>query len=134
MLNRFYEERFDVHIATFRGRHNIVKSRVFLVLGEHPSGISIRSIVEESDANYDSLRTMLPRWVRWRYVLRRQVIRHGRKVFAYRLAVRGRRFIQTRIPSDIRSQLESDLGLDWQPSPEWAAGFRARLLERARES
>jgi hypothetical protein len=57
-------------VATFRGLHNEVKAKAFLFLASNPTLMfSCREIAEETGLSCRSLRTLLPKWVKWRYLL-----------------------------------------------------------------
>jgi hypothetical protein len=105
-----YSTRFrPCRPASFRGKHNITKSKVLLILNEYRSPLSVRALAHQSHTSYDSLRSLLPKWTRWGYVLRRQVVRRHREIFVYRISARGCRFVNQRLPVDLRRQLEHEL-------------------------
>ncbi len=45
-------------------------------------------------------------------MLRRTERRRGQDVFVYKLAARGRRFLDMRVSLNVRQQLEFELGID----------------------
>ncbi len=91
------------HFATFRGRHNLVKVRVFVLLaltvGEQHRGLSLSQITALSHENYRSLAVLLPRWVRWRYIGR--CLYKGETIYSYYLLRRGERFIRLIVPPSL---------------------------------
>jgi hypothetical protein len=129
---------FRPHIASFSYPHNWCKSAVLLALDKHSGGLTSARIGELSGWPLNSIRRTLSRWVHYShpYILRRLVWRSkGRHlVYSYRLSARGKRFLELRLPSDVREELEAGLRCLRGPTPDAAiAPARARLAERLRQ-
>ena len=97
----------EAHRATFRGKHNSIKSLVlaFLSLVED-CGISryfsVAELVRLLDlsASYTT-NNRFKLWHKWRYLGRRPLVINDRMVWGYKLAGRGRHFILMRMPDDV---------------------------------
>ena len=99
------------HIATFRGKHNASKSKVLLIcyhrkFMEHSTiGLGARELAETSGVNYSYLKKRLPKWVEWKYLLRKATAGpQGKPVFVYSIAVRGSHFLEDRAPREKLNQ------------------------------
>ncbi len=95
--------------ATFKGKHNAVKSKCLVFLSLHSNeSFTARELSENvPDASYKSLLTLLFRWYQWAYVSRRPGSKDstGWHVYRYRIAQRGQDFIENRVPSDLLNDL-----------------------------
>lgn len=92
-------------VATFGGKHNIVKSCAFLVLEAYHGGLLLSELATFTGCDYKSLSVLVGRWCRWHYISRQETSRGYR----YRLRVRGKRFIEDRLPLPLRNQIVSAL-------------------------
>lgn len=96
-----------VCIATFNGRHNMVKSAVLLLLHQYPGKLSLADITRYTEGNYHSLAVLLGRWHNWGYVT--QYYSKKRGMFLYGESSRGERFIFDRLPRPLYYQLRERL-------------------------
>lgn len=91
------------HEATFRGKHNKIKSMVLIYLfhryKQGLGGLSARDIHSHIGVSLTTLKTKLPQWVKWGYVNRKAVV-GSRPQYSYTIAERGARFVSIRIPPD----------------------------------
>ena len=138
MPGRYWNRPFSFtkgkHIS-FNGIHNRVKGKCFLVLAQH-SCMTSSNLAKEANCKYESVMALLSRWSSYAapYVLRHKELRHGHMVYIYRLSARGKRFIDERIPVEVRDELESELGIDpYNIDLERIAAIRARIQQRFRE-
>ena len=79
---------------SFRGRHNEVRSKCWLVLLDRylagdRRGLSARELAEHTGVSVSTLYVLLGRWYRWCYVLRND---HTEPV-TWKIASRGRRWL-----------------------------------------
>ena len=85
-------EEWKASRPTFKGRHNSVKAKSLLVLYEakmgHQPGLTAKELAAKAGVNYYSLLTLLPRWLRWEYVLCEGIYRAQ-----WRIARRGQRWL-----------------------------------------
>lgn len=72
-----------------RGKYGMAKVKAFTVL-TRKEWTSSRELVVRTGLSYGSLTRLLGRWVSWDYVERRLSLRFGIGTYEYRLAVRGR--------------------------------------------
>ena len=105
-LNRGY--RGYAAVATFRGRHNISKARVLIILWSSQSWSCQWYKASElsllSGVCYAGCFAGLARWYRWRYVLRSRD-----RPYRYRIAKRGAHFVEARIPPSVFDELKPKL-------------------------
>ncbi len=91
------------HEATFRGKHNKIKSMVLIYLfaryKKNLGGLSAKEIHTTIGVSLTTLKTKLPQWVKWGYVNRRAVA-GSRPHYSYTIAERGAKFVSIRIPPD----------------------------------
>ena len=96
-----------LHLATFRGRHNRTKSKTLITLYHrryklgNRTGLGLSELAQLSGCGYNSLRAKLGRWTAWGYIERNYSTGYqGRPIFVYKLADRGKRFIEERLPPE----------------------------------
>ena len=91
------------HEATFRGKHNKIKSQVLIYLVARYKkgfgGLSAREIHDAIGVSLTTLKTKLPQWVKWKYV-NRKAVSGSRPHYSYTIAERGAKFVSIRIPPD----------------------------------
>jgi len=95
------------HFATFNEKHNVSKCKVLITLYHRKyklkvnTGLGVSELHKQSGVNYDYIKSRVTKWVEWRY-LERSVKdnRVGRPLYVYRLADRGRHFIEDIVPRD----------------------------------
>ena len=88
------------HIATFNGKHNRSKSKVFIVL-IRKKRLSLSELAKASGVSYNYLSSRVSKWVEWGYLRRVSLLaNNGRDmlVYYYSATARARRFVSTRIP------------------------------------
>jgi len=77
---------------TFKGRHNSVKAKCLIVLYEakmgHQIGPTAKELAAKAGVSYRSLSTLLPRWLRWEFVLCEGTYR-----VQWRIARRGQQWL-----------------------------------------
>ena len=118
---------------SFRGIHNRVKGKCFLVLNDAATAMTASQLAGRAHCKLVTVRSALTRWSSYRkpYVLRHFKMKNGRMIYVYGLSARGKMFIDLRTPKDVRKELEIELGIQ---SPEERraelAASRARLMER----
>lgn len=60
------------YIPTFKGRHNSIRCKVWLILYDRylggNSGLKLNELVKSTGCNYKSLSVLVGRWIRWRYI------------------------------------------------------------------
>lgn len=60
------------NVPTFRGIHNTVKAKCFMVLLDrrlqHLPGLTLSELASQTTGNYYSISVLLVRWIRWKYV------------------------------------------------------------------
>jgi hypothetical protein len=104
---------FESH-PSWHGIHNAVKGKVLLQLysiwshGDN-DGMCLKEIVQSTGTNANSLRVLLPKWLKWRYVRRTAKVYNDRAVFSYVIDTRGRRFVEIRMPQSKREELISQI-------------------------
>jgi hypothetical protein len=113
------KKRFRIwqpHEATFRGCHNSVKGKVLIILYHRllvrhdTSGLNLSDLVAQSGCKYSSLSSRLGYWVKWKYIQRRiSLDKRERPVFTYSISERGVRFIDIRMPRDVRDRLVNEI-------------------------
>ncbi|MFC1860613.1 hypothetical protein ACFLYC_03490, partial [Chloroflexota bacterium] len=63
------------HEATFRGKHNKIKSEVLIYLFARYKkglvGLSAREIHDTIGVSLTTLKTKLPQWIKWKYINRK---------------------------------------------------------------
>lgn len=114
-------------VATFNGRHNIVKSKVFILLHAFQKGdknnrdkaMTVRNISVLTGCNYHSLATMVKRWQSWRYItsFEKDGLKH------YLIRTRGIHFVTDRIPPLLRSILEKDIAARLKVENNYSKGY-----------
>lgn len=85
----------EVHyIPTFEGKHNSLRSKVWLVLFDNAlgggKGLRLNELASKSGAGYHSLAVSLTKWIKWRYV----GYRSGPKGRLYCLRKRGKDWLE----------------------------------------
>ena len=99
---------------SWRGKHNCTKSKVFLQLyatwskGDN-EGLCAKELVKLTGTSALSLKTLLPKWLRWHYIRRKTKEYNNRAVFSYLIDARGRRFIELRLPPKKREQFIAEI-------------------------
>ena len=99
--------------ATFKGKHNELKTKVFWYL-YGKSGSSAYEIYNQIGVNYRSLLSSLSKWVEWRYIQRKRV--NGK--YHYSLLSKGETFFllaQQKAPMK-RYQKQIETYQDWLQS------------------
>lgn len=107
---------------SYNGRHNRSKLLAFCTL-YRCGWLTIRQLQEASELSYEYLAARLTVWFGWGYVLRKPVPGELRPCYSYRLAAKGRGFIEStpeRVlsevlpgePKSIDYAIEAD-GLEW---------------------
>jgi hypothetical protein len=99
---------------SWRGRHNQVKSKILLQLYSvwskgDDTGLCLAELVKLTGTSPTSLHTLLPRWTRWHYIRRKAKIFNNKPVFSYLIDMRGRRFIELRLPQGKREQFIAEI-------------------------
>ena len=96
---------FKPVFATFKGKHNESKSKALLCLWDAKqrglSGLSLKLLAFESSVSYAYLKARLGKWHSWGYVARYITKGRLRPVFSYKIAARGERFLDERVPHDV---------------------------------
>lgn len=112
-------QRYQEHIATFKGKHNMNKAKILLYLyakkmrGD-PSGRSAREIYLATGVPYNYLKSRLGVLTDWGYLDRRAIGRKkGRAIYHYRIAERGVRFVELRLPPEKYNQAVQEIN-EWQ--------------------
>ena len=108
---------FKWPIASFRGKNNYVKARVFVLLymRKHQSintGLTAKEISELCPkASYEYLQTRLGKWWEWAYLNRQATGRDGkgRALYRYSLASRGTHFVEDIMPETIIKEIAQEL-------------------------
>ena len=98
-------------IATFRGRHNAVKSKALItLLAEKEWGsLTVRELANKSGEDYLYLMSRMGLWTKWHYVIRRTKAGDIRPVYCYSIGKRGEDFIQYRIPPAVLKRYQAEL-------------------------
>ena len=101
---------------SWRGLHNSTKSKILLQLYAAWSrgnieGLCLSELVTLTGTSPLSLQTLLPRWVRWEYTKVGAKLYHDRAVKCYKIAPRGRRFVELRIPPSKREEFIAQIRL-----------------------
>jgi hypothetical protein len=105
------------HVATFRGKHNASKSKVFIVLYSrqyqqpHSPGLTLPELATYSGVSYSYIKTRLAKWCLWGYLKREKCVSSTRKqtVYTYVIADRGRHFVLDRIPKAIGARFVTEI-------------------------
>ena len=107
-----------LHIATFKGRHNSVKSKVLIVLYHrrfklgNRTGVGVAELAGLTGCNYNYLKSRLGKWAGWRYINRSLSIgERGHPAFLYSIDDRGKRFVEERLPRVRLEQYVSEIKL-----------------------
>ncbi len=97
-------EPIIVKPPSFKGKHNATRSKVLIVLFDRKvqkhdnSGFSARDLYVNTGCNYGYLQQKLSKWVKWGYLSKYAGPNFdGRPTWYYRLAPRGRRFLEDRL-------------------------------------
>ena len=98
-----------IHYATFNGKHNLEKSKLFLTLYYRQfeqgikQGLDITGLVELSMTNEHYMVGKIPQWTEYKYLKRGPGVGvKGFPAYCYKLAARGIRFCEVRIPVELR--------------------------------
>ncbi len=83
------------HIATFNGRHNEVKSKCFIVLYLAGKYLSPKEVKAAAGLPWE----YCSRWHRLGYLVRK-VVKGRIPYYVYQLSLRGRHFVEDRIPPE----------------------------------
>jgi len=103
------------HIATFRGKHNVNKSKVLIYLFSRlyqgfNDALSAQELIRFTGCPHKSVLNKLTFWYNIRYLNRRAVgVDGGRPHYTYTLAERGIHFVRNRIPPDKFNQYVKEL-------------------------
>ena len=98
----------------WRGIHNISKTKALLVLYDRKhhkkdnSGLGVLALHRLSGVDYDYLRTKLSTWCRWNYLSRSPVESKGRAIWAYTIATKGERFIES-VPREVLQRCVAEI-------------------------
>jgi hypothetical protein len=100
--------------SSFRGRHNAVKGKILLMLYSRwqerdSDGLCNVELAKLTGESTLSLKTLLPKWLKWQYVKRGAKVFNDHPVFAYRIDSRGRKFIEQRMPVHKREELINEI-------------------------
>lgn len=105
-----------MHICKFRGRNNAIKSKVLLCLYREWSisadsdGLALPQLLKLIGCSgRDSLRVLLRHYCQWEYIKRVPKVYAGSLCFGYRIDVRGRKFIERRLPESKRLQFIEEM-------------------------
>ena len=108
------------HRASFNGKHDRVKAKVYLYLWVHKyqfhqeGGLTLSEIHWETGVNYNYLRSKAGKWEEWGFVTRRAIIRtRQRPVYSYQIGERGVHFLRDIMPPDVRRQLTDEIN-EWR--------------------
>lgn len=87
----------EIKLASFKGKHNSTKSKCLLMLEYSETArlqrgwLTARQLAALTGIPYASILASLPKWVRWRIVIRRKYkLARGGEVYIYQLAPKGR--------------------------------------------
>jgi hypothetical protein len=92
------------HLARFEGKRNSCKSKTLLVLYNEPEKyLTAKQLHQLTGVSLAYLEVRLTFWYNIRYVNRKPTApAHGRPVWGYLIAERGRHFVDDRIPREKR--------------------------------
>jgi len=62
--------RYRGSIATFRGKHNLIKTKCLLALETRNKSVTLRELANATSCDYRSLSVLVGRWTTWHYILR----------------------------------------------------------------
>ena len=98
-----------IRVATFQGKRNRSKVRVFILLFNNQDRyLSAVEISEASGISYDYCRNRLRYWVKWGYLksyLQKTKLDHARK---YAISKKGLRYLE-KVPAQIAAQILGEL-------------------------
>ncbi len=99
------------HFATFRGKHNSVKAKALMALDNfkgNNGGMTTKELMEATGCGY-TLYALLIRWVKWHYVDRDMSMNSTRMLWHYKIAPRGTRFVEQRLPLEARARFLAEI-------------------------
>lgn len=93
------------HIASFNGKRNVSKGKALLIL-QHFDGeyLTANEIHHATGVRLSYLHQRLSFWYNIRYINRKLTDRGGHPCYEYKLADRGRRFVDIRMPAETRDK------------------------------
>ena len=94
----------QTHLAKFNGKRNSCKSKTLLVLYNNDGKyLTARQLHKLTGVSLEYLEVRLTFWYNIRYLNRKPTSpAHGRPVWSYQIAERGKHFVEDRIPPDKR--------------------------------
>jgi len=90
----------EIKLASFKGKHNGTKSKCLIVLEysvtskEQGYWLTAHQLSSLTGVPYASILASLPKWVRWKIVIRKKAkLTGGREAYIYQLAPNGRAWL-----------------------------------------
>jgi hypothetical protein len=98
-------------LATFRGRHNAVKSKCFIILysldGHNDfNGLTYRQLADTTGCLVCTVKTRVGKWCAWKYIKRIDSI-----PYRYMIAARGKHFIENILPDEALARYMNEMGV-----------------------
>ena len=122
-------------IATFNGKHNMMKSKALMILldrrQKEQGGLTLKQLALSSSVSYEYLKARLGVWHGWKYVNRRVTTNGKNKpVFSYSIAARGIRFVNERIPQAVFDRYIMELKEHHRKQAEARQQRMAKIMAR----
>lgn len=103
------------HTVNHNGKCNEVKSLVFILLYDNRyfyhkrTGMTVDDLVKRTGASETYLQNQIKKWCGWGFLLKTVNNKPGRCLFRYRIAARGRKFVDERIPVELLKEYRQKL-------------------------